>query len=89
MPSHERVRARRLELGLSLKDVAERLTPLWPGTIDESVLSKLERDARSMYADHIPLLAQALLCEPNDLVDWPPEKTPAKKKPTKKSPAQK
>lgn len=74
MPSKAKVKARRLELGLSLEQAADLIAPFWAtiGVMNASVLSKIERGARNIYADEIPLIAQAYGCEPNDLHDWPP-----------------
>lgn len=73
MPTNQRVRLRREELGLTQEELADRVNanlehaklPAWHWT----TVSKVERGMRAVKADELPALAQALECSPLDLLD--------------------
>ena len=72
MPSYERIRARREDLGLSLDDVVRLLQEYWPG-IDKSTLSRYETGQRRITSEQLPIFAKVLQCHTADLVDDPPK----------------
>lgn len=71
---HERVRRRlralRLERGLTLEAVAAR------AALDVSTLSRLETGRRRLALDHLPALAQALGVTADELLGPPPAQDP-------------
>lgn len=65
MDVHDRIKLRRLELGLTLKDVSKRLG------VAESTVSRYEtEDIKNMGIDKIEKLAQALDCSPGYIMGW-------------------
>lgn len=68
MPSHSRIRDRRIALGLRQEDLAERLKRFWP-SIDRLTITKIEGGRRIVRADELPWFAEALECDVQDLVD--------------------
>ena len=69
MDIHNIIKNRRLELGLTLKDVAKSLG------VAESTVSRYETsDIQNMGIDKIESLAKVLHCTPEYLMGW--EKTP-------------
>ena len=65
MDIHDRIKLRRLELGLTLKDVSKKLG------VAESTVSRYEtEDIKNMGIDKIEKLAQALDCSPGYLMGW-------------------
>lgn len=69
MNIHNIIKNRRLELGLTLKDVAKSLG------VAESTVSRYETsDIQNMGIDKIESLAKVLHCTPEYLMGW--EKTP-------------
>jgi transcriptional regulator with XRE-family HTH domain len=68
MPAHEKIRRRRLELGLSLEQLSARIVPHLP-VMTKKVLSKIENNGRRVLADEVPYFARALECRPDDLLD--------------------
>lgn len=62
---HERIKKRRLELGLTLKDVAEALH------VSESTLSRYESAAiQNIGIDKVEPLAIVLRCSPGYIMGW-------------------
>lgn len=59
------IKKRRLELGLTLKDVAEEL-----GVAESTVLRYERKDIQNMGIDKIVQLAKVLKCSPADLLGW-------------------
>ena len=70
MDISERIKARRLELGLTLEDVALKL-----GVAKSTILRYETKDIGNMGIDKIELLAKALKCTPAYLMGWELEKT--------------
>jgi transcriptional regulator with XRE-family HTH domain len=68
MPSHLRIRQRRIELGLSQVALAKLLKPWFPG-IDDSDISRIETGKRAVRADEIPAFSKVLKCDIQDLID--------------------
>lgn len=68
MPSKDRILSRRMALGLSQGDLAERLRTWWPSCTNLTV-SKIERGLRNVRADELPWFAEALECSVVDLID--------------------
>lgn len=65
MEINERIKARRLELGLTLKDVADALN------VAESTVSRYETsNIQNMGIDKIKTLADVLKCSPEYLMGW-------------------
>jgi len=65
MKINERIRARRKELGLTLKQVAEKLN------VSESLISRYEsNDVKNMGIDKISPLAEVLKTTPSYLMGW-------------------
>ena len=65
MDIHDRIKLRRLELGLTLKDVSKKLG------VAESTVSRYEtEDIKNMGIDKIEKLAQALDCSPGYIMGW-------------------
>ena len=65
MDIHDRIKLRRLELGLTLKDVSKRLG------VAESTVSRYEtEDIKNMGIDKIEKLANALDCSPGYIMGW-------------------
>ena len=65
MDVHDRIKLRRLELGLTLKDVSKKLG------VAESTVSRYEtEDIKNMGIDKIEKLAQALDCSPGYIMGW-------------------
>ena len=65
MDVHDRIKLRRLELGLTLKDVSKKLG------VAESTVSRYEtEDIKNMGIDKIEKLAAALYCTPGYLMGW-------------------
>lgn len=65
MDIHDRIKLRRLELGLTLKDIAKKLG------VAESTVSRYEtEDIKNMGIDKIEKLAYALDCSPGYLMGW-------------------
>ena len=65
MDIHDRIKIRRQELGLTLKDVAKRLG------VAESTVSRYEtEDIKNMGIDKIEKLAAALDCSPGYIMGW-------------------
>lgn len=61
----KRIKNRRIELGLTLKDVAEALG------VAESTVSRYEsKDISNMGIDKIEALAKVLKCSPSFLMGW-------------------
>jgi repressor LexA len=65
MEINEMIKKRRLELGLTLKDVAVKL-----GVAESTVLRYERKDIQNMGIDKIVQLAQVLKCSPADLLGW-------------------
>lgn len=65
MEMNEMIKKRRLELGLTLKDVATKL-----GVAESTVLRYERKDIQNMGIDKILQLAQVLKCSPADLLGW-------------------
>ena len=70
MEISERIKKRRLELGLTLEDVAEKL-----GVAKSTVLRYETKAIGNMGLDKLELLAVALKCTPAYLMGWELEKT--------------
>lgn len=68
MPSSQKIRKRRQELGLSLRQLAKIISKWLPG-IDDSDLSKIEQGRRKVRLDEAPYFAKSLSCRIEDLVD--------------------
>lgn len=66
------IKNRRLELNLTLKDVAKAL-----GVADSTVLRYETKDIQNMGIDKIETLAKVLQCDPAYLMGW--DKTPPPK----------
>lgn len=66
----ERIKKRRLELGLTLEDVSEKL-----GVAKSTILRYETKDIGNMGIDKLELLANALKCTPAYLMGWELEKT--------------
>lgn len=65
MKINERIKARRKELGLTLKQVAEKLN------VSESLISRYEsNDVKNMGIDKITPLAKVLKTTPSYLMGW-------------------
>lgn len=65
MDIHDRIKLRRLELGLTLKDVSKKLG------VAESTVSRYEtEDIKNMGIDKIEKLANALDCSPGYIMGW-------------------
>ena len=65
MKINERIKARRKELGLTLKQVAEKLN------VSESLISRYEsNDVKNMGIDKIAPLAKVLKTTPSYLMGW-------------------
>ena len=69
MEISERIKKRRLGLGLTLEDVAEKL-----GVAKSTVLRYETKDIGNMGIDKLSLLADALRCTPAYLMGWEDEK---------------
>jgi transcriptional regulator, XRE family len=68
MKINERIKARRKELGLTLKQVAEKLN------VSESLISRYEtNDVKNMGIDKIAPLAKILKTTPSYLMGWSEE----------------
>ena len=68
---HEIIKARRLDLGLTLKDVAKALG------VSEGTVSRYESaDIQNMGIDKIAKLAKVLRCSPGYLMGWEDEPQP-------------
>lgn len=65
MEINEKIKKRRLELGLTLKDVAAEL-----GVAESTVLRYERKDIQNMGIDKILQLAKVLKCSPADLLGW-------------------
>jgi transcriptional regulator with XRE-family HTH domain len=65
MEINEIIKKRRLELGLTLKDVAAEL-----GVAESTVLRYERKDIQNMGIDKIVQLANVLKCSPADLLGW-------------------
>lgn len=65
MEINEIIKKRRLELGLTLKDVAAEL-----GVAESTVLRYERKDIQNMGIDKIVQLAKILKCTPSYLLDW-------------------
>jgi len=65
MEMNEMIKKRRLELGLTLKDVATKL-----GVAESTVLRYERKDIQNMGIDKILQLAKVLKCSPADLLGW-------------------
>lgn len=71
METYKIIKNRRLELGLTLKDVAQALG------VAESTVSRYESsDIQNMGIDKISALSKVLRCSPAYLMGWEPQ-TPA------------
>lgn len=70
MEISERIKKRRLELNLTLEDVAEKL-----GVAKSTVLRYETKAIGNMGLDKLELLAAALKCTPAYLMGWDLEKT--------------
>lgn len=68
MEISERIKKRRLYLGLTLEDVAEKL-----GVAKSTVLRYETKDIGNMGIDKLELLADALRCSPAYLMGWEDE----------------
>lgn len=68
MTAGERIKERRLELGLSQDELARRLG--LKGTYSRSTISKLERLGNNITTDRIREVAKALECTPAYLMGW-------------------
>lgn len=68
---HETIRARRIDLGLTLKDVAKALG------VSEGTVSRYESaNIQNMGIDKISNLAKVLKCSPGYLMGWEDEPQP-------------
>jgi repressor LexA len=65
METNELIKKRRLELGLTLKDVADAL-----GVAESTVLRYERKDIQNMGIDKIVELAKVLKCTPTYLLGW-------------------
>lgn len=75
MKINERIKARRKELGLTLKQVAEKLN------VSESLISRYEsNDVKNMGIDKIDPLAKVLKTTPAYLMGWEEKKSSTPKK---------
>ncbi len=72
MEINEIIKKRRLELGLTLKDVALEL-----GVAESTVLRYERKDIQNMGIDKIVQLAKVLKCSPADLLGWNPNQIAA------------
>ena len=61
----ERIRQRRIELGLTQEELAKRL-----GNKTRASVCRVEKDKEDMTTERIRKYAEALECEPGDLVGW-------------------
>lgn len=71
MEINEMIKKRRLELGLTLKDVAAAL-----GVAESTVLRYERKDIQNMGIDKIVQLAKVLKCSPADLLGWDTNQLP-------------
>jgi len=71
MEINEMIKKRRLELGLTLKDVAASL-----GVAESTVLRYERKDIQNMGIDKIVQLAKVLKCSPADLLGWDTNQLP-------------
>lgn len=75
MKIHEKLKARRLELGLTLEEVAAHVG------VNDSTISRWERgDIANMKRDKILKYAEALDISPAVIMGWEPEKSEIKTK---------
>lgn len=72
MELNELIKIRRRELGLTLKDVAQKL-----GVAESTVLRYERKDIRRIGIDKIAALADVLHCSPGRLLGWAPDLLPA------------
>lgn len=69
MKINERIKERRLELGLTLNDVGKAL-----GVAESTVLRYESEEIKNMGIDKIENLARVLLCSPSYLMGWEEKK---------------
>jgi transcriptional regulator with XRE-family HTH domain len=73
MPTHLRIKERRLGRGLTQEQLVDRMHLYLP-TFSVSHLSKIERGLRVVKSDEIPAFARSLDCDIEDLHDPRPPK---------------
>ena len=62
----DKIRQKRLELGLTQEELAHRL-----GYKDKTAINKIETNKNGLKADKLVRFAEALGCDPNILLDTP------------------